>query len=36
MKDFSYSAMFDFEGEVLDSIIVHLTGRGICPMIKID
>ncbi|EGR27619.1 hypothetical protein IMG5_193180 [Ichthyophthirius multifiliis] len=36
IQDFAYSAMFDFEGEQLDSIIVHLTGRGICPMVKID
>lgn len=36
MQDYTYSAIFEFEGEPLDPTILHLTGRGICPMLKIS
>ena len=35
-SDYSYSAIFEFNGEKEDSVIIHITGHGVCPNVKIS
>lgn len=36
LQDFSYSAIFEFEGDKKDPTILHVTGRGMCPQAKLS
>ncbi|KAL4498636.1 hypothetical protein ABPG72_019754 [Tetrahymena utriculariae] len=34
IQDQFYSAIFEFDGDQQEPLILHLSGRGICPMVK--
>ena len=34
-SDYSYSAIFEFNGEKEDNVIIHITGHGVCPNIRL-
>jgi len=36
IEDFSYSAIFTYEGIKETPTIIHVTGRGICPTVRIS
>jgi hypothetical protein len=36
VEDFSYSAIISYEGVKETPTIIHVTGRGVCPTVKIS
>ncbi|EWS70940.1 flagellar associated protein, putative (macronuclear) [Tetrahymena thermophila SB210] len=36
VEDYSYSAIFSYDGQQSNPTIIHVTGRGICPTIKLS
>lgn len=36
VEDFSYSAIFSYDGMNNNPTIIHVTGRGICPTVKLS
>lgn len=35
-KEHNYSAIFEFSGDKEEQTILHVTGRGICPQVKLS
>jgi hypothetical protein len=36
VQDYNYSAIFEFDGQNEEASILHMTGRGVNPMIKVS